>query len=66
MTLLFEAGVKKVSLDRLYQLEHDIKNRISDGMASNHRSYVKDQTKKLEAVLEEIKMRNQTNNVWSK
>ncbi|MCY7911192.1 hypothetical protein MOB65_20260 [Bacillus inaquosorum] len=64
--LLFEAGLKKLTLDSLYQMESDIKKRIYDGMTSNHQAYVNDQTKKLEAVSKEIKKRSQTNIVWSK
>ncbi|MED1125585.1 hypothetical protein [Bacillus atrophaeus] len=64
--LLFESGLKKLTLDSLYQMESDIKKRINDGMTSNHQAYVNDQTKKLESVSKEIKKRNQTNIVWSK
>ncbi|MCY7947984.1 hypothetical protein P8891_06425 [Bacillus atrophaeus] len=64
--LLFEAELKKLTLDSLYQMESDIKKRIDDGMTSNHKAYVNDQTKKLEVVSNEIKKRNQTNMVWSK
>ncbi|MEC5220039.1 hypothetical protein [Bacillus atrophaeus] len=66
MSLLFKFGLMKLSLESLERVKNDTENRINDGLHSNNQTYIEDQTRKHQDILDELARRKQTTAMYTK
>lgn len=66
MSLLFKFGLMKLSLESLERVKNDTENRTKDGLHSNNQTYIEDQTRKHQDILDELARRKQPTVVYTK
>ncbi|MCY8934470.1 hypothetical protein MOE21_17980 [Bacillus atrophaeus] len=55
-----------MSLESLERVKNDTENRINDGLHSNNQTYIEDQTRKHQDILDELARRKQTTVMYTK